>query len=74
MTRLPYQFVRLALGCSLIAIQSARPEWMRFLPVQTWAQISILIGMLILGALLQWKLTPKRKQPQSGPPTGVPNE
>jgi len=55
----------LALGGSIFGIQNYRPEWMRFFPAQTWSQLTAFLGLIAFGAIVQWKLAPKRKKASS---------
>ena len=49
-----------AIVCAgLAAISFARPEWLGYVPAKTVTQIATFAGLVIFGALIQWKLTPR---------------
>ncbi|MGB7157710.1 MAG: hypothetical protein WBD40_06565 [Tepidisphaeraceae bacterium] len=56
----------LLVGMGLTAIENGRPEWMRIVPAQTWAQVAALGGIVLFGAIVQWQLSPK---PRASAPT-----
>jgi hypothetical protein len=47
--------VSLLLGMGLAAVEYGRPDWMRYLPGETWAQMLTLLGLVAFGAVLQWQ-------------------
>ena len=51
--------VSLVLCLGIATMSYARPEWIGMLPAQTWAQLSTFFGMVLFGAIVQWKLSPK---------------
>jgi hypothetical protein len=54
----------LSMGLGMLAVQGGRPQWLSLLPAQTWAQLTVLMLLVMIGALVQWRLTP------AGPPAG----
>src|SRR5437763_68362 len=44
---------------ALTGMAYAKPQWLGALPANTWAQAGILAGIVLFGAIVQWKLAPK---------------
>src|SRR5687767_4268360 len=40
------------------AMQMSRPQWVAALPRDLSAQLAVLAGLVVLGVLVQWRLTP----------------
>jgi len=65
--------VSLLVGMGLAAMNFARPEWLTHVPVQTWAQLTTLAGLVGFGAVVQWQVAPataagKPKAASEAPP------
>jgi hypothetical protein len=57
---------------ALTGMAYAKAEWLGALPANTWAQAGIFAGIVLFGALVQWKLAPKgavKKKAAPAPPT-----
>jgi hypothetical protein len=48
----------LMLCVGLPAISSARPQWLAALPAQPLSQAGVFAGIVLFGAIVQWKLSP----------------
>lgn len=59
--------VSMMTGLGLSALYVAKPEWLDHLPGKTYAQGLTLLGMVVFGALLQWKIAPKKKPAKRKP-------
>jgi hypothetical protein len=44
-----------------IAASSARPHWLASVPGSNAAQALALVGLVVLGALIQWQITPPHR-------------
>ncbi len=51
--------VSMAAGLGLLAVRAGRPEWIDRLPEQRWVQAALFGSLVLLGALVQWKLMPR---------------
>jgi len=61
--------VLLLTGMGLLAAERLQPQWLERLPRQGRSQVGFLLGMVGVGALIQWYLAPSRKQaPKPAPP------
>ncbi|MCC6239972.1 MAG: hypothetical protein IT448_06720 [Phycisphaerales bacterium] len=52
--------VTLFASLGVMAMQSLKPEWLSYLPQQTWSQIAWLAGVVIVGIVVQWQYMPHR--------------
>jgi hypothetical protein len=60
----------LCAGLALLTYQ--RPQWIGMLPAQNWSQMTAFGGLVLFGALVQWKLAPRgavKKAAKPAPPT-----
>lgn len=59
--------VTLLTGMGVAALDFGRPEWLSRLPSPMWAQGTLVMLMVALGSIIQWKLGPKPaiSQPKS---------
>jgi hypothetical protein len=53
--------VSMMASLGLCAMYVGKPQWLDHLPGKTYAQGLTLLGMVVFGALLQWKIAPKKK-------------
>jgi hypothetical protein len=59
--------VSLVVGLGSITRDAVPPRWLRAMPAQTSVRAMMIAGLVVLGALLQWKLALSRKQAAPGP-------
>ena len=53
---------------ALTSMAYAKPQWLGALPASTWAQAGTFAGIVLFGALVQWKLAPKGTVKKKAPP------
>lgn len=53
-------------GMGLAAVEFGQPEWLAKVPPQNWAQAAILGALVLIGLLIQWKLTPRPAPAKAG--------
>ena len=46
---------------ALAAMCFVRPQWLGMLPAQTSTQVAAFAGIVLFGALVQWKLAPEEQ-------------
>jgi hypothetical protein len=51
----------LLVSLGLVAIEAKRPDWITFVPSQTWAQVTTLLGIVAFGAIVQWQMADGKK-------------
>lgn len=51
-----------------IAVAAARPEWFGRIPGSNAVQGAALIGLVLLGAIVQWQITPPHRRPAGNVP------
>ncbi len=56
-----------------IAASSARPHWLAAIPGSNAAQGLALVGLVVLGALIQWQITPPHRSASAGSNAKVKN-
>jgi hypothetical protein len=54
--------VTLLFLASLTLISLKQPDWIRYIPPETEAQIGVLLALVVLGTLVQWQILPTRKE------------
>jgi hypothetical protein len=55
----------------LLALNVLRPQWVDVLPQRGRSQVGLLAGLVCIGVLVQWYLSPSRKRPPK--PAAAPN-
>jgi hypothetical protein len=60
--------VSLLVSMGLAAVKLKEPNWIDAMPAQTWAQAMTFFGLVMFGAILQWRLAPASKAPNNPAP------
>jgi hypothetical protein len=58
--------VTLLAAMGIAAVEYGRPQWLTAIPSPMWAQGTLLVLLVALGTIIQWKLGPKPAASRSG--------
>jgi hypothetical protein len=53
--------VTLVFGCALVAVVTQKIDWLKYVPMDRQVQGLILLGLVVVGALIQWQFLPGKK-------------